>query len=369
MQEIWNGILELTSRFVIPDWGSVVALLPLATFIIVVVVLLRLFWLIGRADPPRRGKGPVRPRTPAGLHMPGPSWSPIFAAIGVFLLFLGLVYGGAILLLGGIALALTLLYWLAEGLRIYDHDIGETVPKLPAVTHDGPPPGVHMPGPSFRPIIGAIGVTMVMLGLVYGGWLLLAGVIALTLTLVGWLVDSVAEYRRTIEADRTGHLASGPAPRTPRLLLWTLVVLLIGGAALQFGWLPPGGAAGGEAAAQPSGEPAASGEPPPSAAPAGSGAPPASATPADVTLTAVNIAFDQSAITAPAARPWTLALVNEDSAPHNVEFKDAAGASLFAGEPFSGPATQVYDVPAIEAGEYTFLCTVHPSMTGTATFQ
>ena len=46
--------------------------------------------------------------------MPGPSFSPVFAAVGVFLLMLGFVFGGVILALGAIALILTLLYWLAE---------------------------------------------------------------------------------------------------------------------------------------------------------------------------------------------------------------------------------------------------------------
>ena len=78
------------------------------------------------AHPPaRRGKQRIEPRTPAGIHMPGPSFAPILAAIGAFLLFLGLVFGGPLLFLGAIALALTLLYWLAEAVRIYDHDIGD----------------------------------------------------------------------------------------------------------------------------------------------------------------------------------------------------------------------------------------------------
>ncbi len=114
---------------------------------------------------------------------------------------------------------LTLIYWLVEALRIYDHDVGATVPALPAVIHDGPPEGVHMPGPSFRPFLGAVGATMLMLGLVFGEWLLLAGVIALVVTLVGWLVDAVKEYRKTEEADTTGHLENIPEPQTPGLLM------------------------------------------------------------------------------------------------------------------------------------------------------
>jgi plastocyanin len=369
LQDLWDGILELTAQLVIPDWGATVALLPVIVFVIVIFVLAWTVLRLRRAAPPRRGRSRRSPSAPAGIHMPGPSYAPIFAAIGAFLLFLGLVFGGWVLVLGAVALTLTLVYWLAEALRIYDHDLGETAPAIPEPAHIGPPPGVHMPGPSFRPILGAIGTFMLFLGLVFGGWLLAAGVIALIITLVGWLSDARREYVRTVAADTTGHLDSGPAPRTPRGLFWALGLLLVFGVLLQAGWLPPSEASGGTGAT-PSGEPAASGEP--GAAPSGpvaSGEPggPASA---DVTLTARNIAFLTAEFTAPADTPFTLALVNEDAGtPHNVELKDAANASVFQGEIFNGVETRVYQVPALPAGGYTFLCTVHPSMTGTATLQ
>lgn len=372
LQDLWTGILELTSKFVIPDWGAVIALLPILILTFIAIVLIWTFRRLRAAPPARRGKARIPPRTPAGIHMPGPSMAPIFASIGAFLLFLGFVLGGVFLVLGAIALGLTLLYWLAEALRIYDHDIGDTTPALPAVIHDGPPPGVHMPGPSFRPFIGAIGVTMVMVGLVYGGWLLLAGVISLILTLVGWLIDARKEFVKVQEADVTGHLENIPAPRTPSLLLATLAVLFVGAVLLQTGILPPTPAAGVEASIAP-GEPNAEGEPDATLAPVpdGSAAPaPGPATDADVVLVAQNIAFDLSTFTAPAATPFTLALVNNDAGtPHNVELKDPGGAVAFQGKIFNGVATEVYDVPALPAGEYTFLCTVHPNMTGTASLQ
>ena len=66
--------------------------------------------------------------------MPGPSWSPVLASIGVFLLFLGVVFPGPLLVVGAIALGLSLLYWLSESLRIYDHDLGvQTRTELPVV--------------------------------------------------------------------------------------------------------------------------------------------------------------------------------------------------------------------------------------------
>ena len=72
-----------------------------------------------------------------------------------------------------------------------------------------------MPGPSWRPFLGAFGVFALFLGLVFGGWVLTAGIIALIATLVGWLSDAVKEYRETVRADTTGHLANIPESGRP----------------------------------------------------------------------------------------------------------------------------------------------------------
>lgn len=215
LTDLWSAILDLTAQFVIPDWGAVIALLPIFVTFFVVAVLLWVFMGLRAAAPARRGKRPLPPRTPDGIHMPGPSYAPILASIGAFTLFLGLVFGGAMLIAGAIILSVTLLYWLRESIRIYDHDVEDTETTLPAVVHDGPPAGVHMPGPSFRPFLGAIGAATLMAGLVFGEWVLAAGVLILIITLVGWLIDARKEYDKTVEADRTGHLENIPAPRTP----------------------------------------------------------------------------------------------------------------------------------------------------------
>jgi hypothetical protein len=362
LDDLWNGILELTAQFVIPDWGAVIALLPIVILAVVVAVLVWIFLRLQRAPKARRGKTRLPPRTPEGIHMPGPSYAPILASIGAFMLFLGLVFGGAILVVGAIALVLTLLYWLYEAIRVYDHDVGAAAPALPAVVHEGPPEGVHMPGPSFRPILGAIGATMLMLGLVFGEWLLAVGVIALVVTLVGWLVDARKEYVKVEEADHTGHLENIPAPRTPSLLLVALGIMLVGAVVVQAGWLPPQEANGGTGAP---GTPTTSGEPPASGEPSEPEAPEA-----DIVLTAFNIAFDQTDISGPADMPFTIALINNDAdIPHNVEIKDASGGVAYLGEIFNGVETRIYEVPALPAGAYPFLCTVHPSMAGTLTLQ
>ena len=72
--------------------------------------------------------------------------------------------------------------------------------------------------------------------------------------------------------------------------------------------------------------------------------------------------------TAPADKAFVIDFDNEDAGtPHNIQIKDSSGAVKFTGATFNGVATQPYDVPALGAGSYPFLCTVHPSMTGTLT--
>ncbi len=380
LEQIWNGFLDLTSQFVIPDWGRLVALaLPVGTTVLVVLLMARTVMQVATVPPARRGKRRIAPATPAGVHMPGPSFAPIFAAVGVFLLFLGLVFGGIALVLGSVALVLTLLYWLVEGLRIYDHDVAPTATVLPAAVHDGPPQGVHVPGPSWRPIVGALGTALLFIGLVFGEWLLAVGVIALVLGLIGWLPDARKEYVKTVEADQTGHLENIPAPRVPSRQFTFLAMLVIGAVVIQSGILanksangetPRGSASAAASAPAASGVPAASG-----GGTAGSGGPTGSAAPgggqaADVTIEAKGIAFTQTSWTGPAAKPFTIAFSNQDpGTPHNVEIKDSTGAVVFKGDIFSGVDTKIYQVPALPAGDYTFSCVVHPNMTGTATLQ
>jgi plastocyanin len=90
----------------------------------------------------------------------------------------------------------------------------------------------------------------------------------------------------------------------------------------------------------------------------------------DMRLTAQGIAFVEKTIDGPADRPFTIAFLNDDpGTPHDVAFKDDAGGYAWRGEPITGIATKVYDVPALPAGSYTFVCTIHSNMTGTATLK
>ena len=87
-------------------------------------------------------------------------------------------------------------------------------------------------------------------------------------------------------------------------------------------------------------------------------------------LTASGIAYDKADLAAPANTPFQIAFTNNDAGiPHNVSIHagSATGTEVFKGEIFSGTDSRTYDVPALQAGTYAFVCSVHPNMVGTLT--
>jgi mono/diheme cytochrome c family protein/plastocyanin len=87
-----------------------------------------------------------------------------------------------------------------------------------------------------------------------------------------------------------------------------------------------------------------------------------------VTISAHNIAFEPTAVTAPAGAGFTLSFDNQDAGiPHDVQIKDGSGAVVFKTDVFPGVAKRDYSVPALAAGTYPFACSVHPNMTGNLT--
>ena len=126
-------------------------------------------------------------------------------------------------------------------------------------------------------------------------------------------------------------------------------------------------APGAAASAAPSGAAASAA---PSGSPAGSPAASGGAAETVLQLAAANIAYDQTDLAAPAGVPFQIAFTNNDAGiPHNVSIHQGSptGTEVFKGAIFTGVATQTYDVPALPAGTYSFVCSVHPNMTGTLT--
>lgn len=255
IEDLVNGIVDWSKQFITPDWGALIKLIP---FGLAALVFLYVSWTVYRfatAGPTRRGKRRLPPATPAGIHMPGPSFAPLLAATGLFFMVFGMVEGGIWLGVGVIVLVITLLYWGREEMRDFDRSAvvapgGAMVARgaLPAPA-GAPPAGVHIPPPSFRPLLISVALTMLVAGMVIGGWALLLGVAALVLTMLGWLRDSRKEYAATVAADTTGHLDLGGAPAWPKATFAALALLIAGALLFSSGLL--GGSGDGTAAGSP----------------------------------------------------------------------------------------------------------------------
>jgi cytochrome c oxidase subunit II len=98
----------------------------------------------------------------------------------------------------------------------------------------------------------------------------------------------------------------------------------------------------------------ASGEPPPAPAEGECGT--------TVQLAAVeSIQFDTGSLEVPAGEDFCIEFTNNDAAPHDVGIVETG----FDGEDVPPGESTTYVIPAMDAGDYTFYCTLHPTqMTG-----
>ncbi|HEY8239121.1 MAG TPA: cupredoxin domain-containing protein [Candidatus Limnocylindrales bacterium] len=358
-KDIIQTLLDVAAAFIIPDWRALILLLPIALALLFAVWFLFTVRKFATLGPRRRAPARVQPVTPASIHMPGGSSAPILVAFGAAFLFVGLVVGGIALWIGVVAIVVTLVAWFREAMRDYDQI--ESTQLVPVVVHEGPPPGVHMPGPSIRPLLGALGSAALLGGLVVGGWVLILAVVFLVYTLIGWLIDFTAEYRKVEEADKTGHLENIPDRKLPLRTLQVFAVLFALVGLYQLGiFPPPAPAAGGVPGA--SGAPAASGGATTGCGPAAPGA---------LALVAKDAKFNTKALDAPAGKPFAIFLCNEDGAvvPHDVEIRSSDGATLQKQPPTPGGTSSTYQYTPLETGAYVFICSIHPiaQMTGTLT--
>lgn len=87
---------------------------------------------------------------------------------------------------------------------------------------------------------------------------------------------------------------------------------------------------------------------------------------ADVTVTAADLAFEPGTVAVAGGDAVTIAFVNEDTMPHNIAIytDESRSQKLFEGAIVTDD-TVVYDIPALDPGEYFFDCSLHPEMTGT----
>jgi mono/diheme cytochrome c family protein/plastocyanin len=128
----------------------------------------------------------------------------------------------------------------------------------------------------------------------------------------------------------------------------------------EFTSAAPSASGSGDASAQPSGSGDASAAPSASAGTGGT----------VVDITAQGTQFTTTDVTAPAGAPFTIHFDNQDPGMvHNVAILDGSGTEVFHGDIFPGVASKDYDVDALTAGTYKFVCSVHANMTGSLTAQ
>ena len=86
-----------------------------------------------------------------------------------------------------------------------------------------------------------------------------------------------------------------------------------------------------------------------------------------IEITANNTQFDIDEFEVPADTAFCIAFENQEAVPHNVSILEG-GEHLFTGEFLNQPGNIIYEVPALPAGEYTFVCDAHvQAMNGTVT--
>jgi plastocyanin len=387
--DLWDGVLDIVSRILLPAWNDLIQYLPLLLLGLVALVLLLLARSWRRASGPNQPR--MAPRLPPGqmpreVHLPGPSPWPFVGSAGLGLLVFAFVIGLdalpslIIFLVGASLVVVAILGWLADAGREYRgvesgaghgplltaaegspgaHLLsggrsGETALSGALVeagrvdAHPEVPEGIHLPGPSAWPFLAPIGLAVALFGLILSPALLIGGIVMGAIASIGWLLEAGREYRQ-VEAH--GH--AEPATRDPEKVFPKAlmpVYVAIAGIALAITVLPAAfalfpGAGDGDG---------------------GVVGPEPTDTPYVSASTAMD--FEQDEIAVFADQPFTMTFENKQAGvPHNVAIWDspALNTEYFQGEIFDGPDTRVYEVPPLAAGTYWFICTVHPNMTGT----
>lgn len=84
-------------------------------------------------------------------------------------------------------------------------------------------------------------------------------------------------------------------------------------------------------------------------------------------ISADDLEFDATTITAPAGQPFTIAFTNMEGVPHNVSVYVEEGGELIAGgDIINEGETDEVEIEGLSAGEYFFVCDLHAGeMTGT----
>jgi plastocyanin len=84
-----------------------------------------------------------------------------------------------------------------------------------------------------------------------------------------------------------------------------------------------------------------------------------------VDVSAADLAFDANLIQATAGEAFTVTFTNNEGIPHNFSvYTEEGGDAIVQGDVINEGETDEVEVPALEPGEYYFVCDLHPEMNG-----
>jgi plastocyanin len=385
------GFFHLLEQLLLPAWNDLIAYVPL---LLIGLLLLTMLWLVvvwRRAGSRNRSRvaRPISGAPPAGVHMIPPSRWPFVLPIGLALIFFALVLPerdaqhnlilpfNPILFVAGLLVSLVgVAGWLRDAMREWRQTAdqtahasalvpvgesalvpaqaaagqapGQTVAAAAPYAPPEAPPGVHMPGPSPWPFFAPIALTVLFFGLIFNPALVVAGVLLGLIAAVGWLRDANREWRSTQEVGHAVPATRDPRAAWPRRVVPVFIAViglavLVAASPVAFEWLG-------------------------TLRPATPG-PTQAVVPAVPEIGADSAAsFDTKSLVVPAGRPFELVFHNRnDGVPHDVWITDgpARNTVYFEGDQITGVDDITYEVPALDAGDYYFFCSIHPNMNGT----
>jgi hypothetical protein len=74
------------------------------------------------------------------------------------------------------------------------------------VDNDLPPAGeeIHLPGPTIQPLLVTLGITMILVGLTFRWYLVVAGVILTVAVIIRWTIDTKRDIDH-LPLDHSSH--------------------------------------------------------------------------------------------------------------------------------------------------------------------
>lgn len=388
-----DQLFHLLEQLLIPNWTDLISLIPW------IFVFLVIGYLIFTAMQWRRAAAYNRPRLPRrlasgspppGVHVSAPSRWPFVLPIGAFVMLLAFIptrdalgnvtvpFHPPILAVGLLITVGGVIGWLREAMREWRATAqGGHGPALAAtgalvlpaggggsalmavqgahvaVARAGEEPlqlpeGVHLPGPSPWPFFAPLAIAVILLGVIFSAVLIVGGIILGVIAAAGWLMDAGREYRT---AETLGHPAAAtldPERVWPR----RLVPVYVGVIAVSF-----------LITLAPVGLNFLNG-----LKPAAPGATPIAVPDVPEVAASSPVSFETNSLVVPCCRDFDLIFHNNNAGvQHNVQIADSPARTtiLFDGAVVTGAADATYHVPQLAAGDYYFLCKIHPNMNGT----